>query len=144
MGNVSDKSCRRNRNAHFVFNNFIFENLALYQIMWKNTEERGWLQMTIWRICISCWIAKATQALTICNTFSFSTATVVARTRLSVTLYANCLFCLILGPVSDRNVNPGEGHSVSALTAGSHFGHLHSLHVKHMFGKTDVRFKRFN
>jgi len=41
--------------------------------------------MTIWLIRISCWITKGTHALPICNTYSFSSATVVARTRPSVT-----------------------------------------------------------
>jgi hypothetical protein len=36
MENVSDKSCRENKSTHFVFNNFFFENLAVYEIMWKN------------------------------------------------------------------------------------------------------------
>jgi len=34
MGNVSEK------NTHFVFNNFFFfENLAVYEMLWKNTLE---------------------------------------------------------------------------------------------------------
>jgi hypothetical protein len=37
-----------------------FENRAVYEIMWKNIVERGWPQMTIWRMRISCWIPKAT------------------------------------------------------------------------------------
>jgi hypothetical protein len=62
MRNVSDKSCRENQNAHFVFNNFFFlslENRAVYEIMWKNTVETVRPQMT-WRISIACWIPKAT------------------------------------------------------------------------------------
>jgi len=31
MTNVSDKSCRQNQNAHFVF----FLNCTVYEIMWK-------------------------------------------------------------------------------------------------------------
>jgi hypothetical protein len=34
--------------------------------------------------------------LRICNTHCFSTATLVARTRLNVTLYVHCLSCLFL------------------------------------------------
>jgi hypothetical protein len=31
MRNISDKkSCRENQNTHFVFSNFVFENLALF------------------------------------------------------------------------------------------------------------------
>jgi hypothetical protein len=38
MRNVSDKSCRENQNTHFMFSNFVVvvENLAVYEIMWKN------------------------------------------------------------------------------------------------------------
>jgi len=61
MKNVSDKSCRGNQNAHFMFSVFFFfENRAVYEIMWKNIVEWGWPQMTIWRMRIACWIPKAT------------------------------------------------------------------------------------
>ena len=38
MRNVSDKSCRKNQNTHFVLKNLFFppKNLAVYGIMWKN------------------------------------------------------------------------------------------------------------
>jgi len=49
--------------------------------------------MTLWRMRIACWTPKATNTLRICNTYFFSTATVVARTHLSVTLYVRCLSC---------------------------------------------------
>ena len=38
---------------------FFFENRAFYEIRWKNTVEPDRPQMTIWRMCISCWIIKA-------------------------------------------------------------------------------------
>ena len=51
MRNVSDKGCRKNENTHFMFYNFffffVFENRALYEIMWKNTIESGRPQMKI-------------------------------------------------------------------------------------------------
>jgi len=31
-----------------MFNNFFFENWAVYEIMWKNVVKRGRPQMTIW------------------------------------------------------------------------------------------------
>jgi hypothetical protein len=37
-----------------------FESRALYEIMCKNSEEWGMPQMTIWHMCIACWITKAT------------------------------------------------------------------------------------
>ena len=33
---------------------------AVIEVMWKNTAERGRLQMAIWRLRIACWIPKAT------------------------------------------------------------------------------------
>jgi hypothetical protein len=60
MRNVSDKICTENQNTHFMFNNFFPENLAVYEIMWKNTLEPDSPQMTIRRTRIACWIAKAT------------------------------------------------------------------------------------
>jgi len=37
-----------------------FENLAIYEIMWKNILETGKLQMAIWRMRVAYWIPKAT------------------------------------------------------------------------------------
>jgi len=42
--------------THFLFSNFIFENRAVYEIMWKNIVEWGRPQMTMWRA----WIPRAT------------------------------------------------------------------------------------
>ena len=90
MKNVSDKICREIRNTHVRFNNFFFfrKSWRLWD-MWKNTVERSRLQHSI-----ACWIPKST------NTHSeyvilycLSTASIVARTGLSVTLYAHCLSC---------------------------------------------------
>jgi len=47
MRNVSDKSCRENQITHFMFNKFIFENRALYEITWKNIVQPDRPQMTI-------------------------------------------------------------------------------------------------
>ena len=58
--NVPDKSSRENQNTHFAFNNFFFENRAVYEIGWKNTVKAGRPQMTVWRMRITCWIPKAT------------------------------------------------------------------------------------
>jgi hypothetical protein len=47
--------------TYFVFSNFFsFKNCAVNEIMWKNIVERGWPQMTIWRMRIACWKTKAT------------------------------------------------------------------------------------
>jgi hypothetical protein len=49
---------------------------------------------TIWRMCIAYWITKATD--TTFNTYCFSTATVVTRTRLNLTLCIKHIACLAL------------------------------------------------
>jgi hypothetical protein len=66
MRNVSDRSCRDNPNTHFMFNNFCFENLAVYEITWQNIVERSRPQTVIWRMSIACWIPKATNVQTDC------------------------------------------------------------------------------
>jgi hypothetical protein len=61
MRNVSDKSCRGNQNARFIFNNIHFsENSAFYEIMWRNMVEPDRPQNTIWRMRIEFWIPNAT------------------------------------------------------------------------------------
>ena len=54
---VADKT-----ETHFVFSNIFFENHAVYEIMWKKFIDRVGPQMTVWRMRIACWIAKATDA----------------------------------------------------------------------------------
>jgi hypothetical protein len=46
MTNVLDKSCRENKNKHFMLNNFFFENRTVYEIMSKNVLETEVPQMT--------------------------------------------------------------------------------------------------
>jgi hypothetical protein len=80
-----------------MFCNYFFENCAIYEIMWKNIIEPESQQMTVWRMCISCWIPKTTNTyfqnkgkgkavqftgleyiLSVCNVYCFYTASVVA------------------------------------------------------------------
>ena len=91
MRNVSDKSSRENQNTHLMFSDLSSENRALYEITLKNIVERGRPQMTMWRMCIACWIPKSTDTHSQYVTHCFSTAAVVARTRLIVTLYLHYL-----------------------------------------------------
>ena len=86
MRNASDKVCRENQNTFYV-QYFFFENRSVCEIMWKNIVEHDSSQVTIWHLLIACWIPKATDKLSLCNTYCLSAATMVARTRLSATLY---------------------------------------------------------
>ena len=70
MINVSDKSCKRNQNAHFVFNYFFFLNRAFMRQYRKIMKSRASYRRQ-YDMCIACWIAKATQTLTICNIYAF-------------------------------------------------------------------------
>jgi len=48
--------------------------------------------MTIWRMRIACWISRLqTPTVAICNNYTFSTANMVPRTRLNITLYVHFL-----------------------------------------------------
>jgi hypothetical protein len=80
--------------THFVFSNlFYFENLTFYGIMWKHAVEQSGPQMKTWRMHIACWIRKAINTHPrLCNTHCFSTAKVVARPRLNITLFLHCVF----------------------------------------------------
>ena len=109
MRNVLDKSCRENRNTHFIFKNFFSKNRTVYEIMPKNMVENERPQMTsqYGAYAFDAGLARlhvharahapgyphARTHRRISNTYSFSTATVVTRTRLDVTLYVHCPSC---------------------------------------------------
>jgi len=68
--------------------------------LWDNVEKYsrvGQATDSSMILCVrfACWITKPTHTRThrICNIYCFSTATMVARTRLNVTLYVHCLCC---------------------------------------------------
>jgi hypothetical protein len=50
--------------THILVQEGFSENRAFYEIMWKNTVERGRPQMIIWHMRIACWILKATNVPT--------------------------------------------------------------------------------
>jgi hypothetical protein len=64
MKNVSDESCRENQNTHFRLSNLVFENHAIYEIMWKNIVEPERPQKT-WRMRIARWVSKAPYTLSV-------------------------------------------------------------------------------
>jgi hypothetical protein len=70
--------------------------------LWDNVENYGTARQAagdevIWCMRFTCWITKATDALRICNTYCFSTPTVVTRRRLNGTLYIYCLSFFHIG-----------------------------------------------
>jgi hypothetical protein len=45
---------------------FFFENLVIYEIIWKSAAEMDRPQMTMWRMRIACWMPKATNTHSEC------------------------------------------------------------------------------
>jgi len=65
LSSSQNKKCfrpkrRENLNNKFYVQKPAFENHAVYEMMWKNDDERGRPQMTIRRMRIACWIPRAT------------------------------------------------------------------------------------
>ena len=123
MRNISDRNFRETQNKHFYIQKLFFlflENRPAYEAMWKNIVERGRPQMTIWRMRIACWIPTAINTQThthkhrLCSTHCFSTATLVTRTHLIVTLhvhYMSCYPCLCTRRTStSQHVISSESH----------------------------------
>jgi hypothetical protein len=95
MINISDKRRRENQKKYFKLNNVLLKSCRL----WENVEKYCTAGQTtygkiIQRMRIACWITTATDKISICNTYCFSTATMVTRTHFNVTLYVHCLSCL--------------------------------------------------
>jgi hypothetical protein len=84
MRNVSDKNRRDYQNTHFMFNKFLCQNRAVYEIKSEYIVEPDMLQI----------IQSNAEKLThLAVTACFSAATLVTRTCLNVTLYIHCLSC---------------------------------------------------
>ena len=71
----------------------------------ENLVDGGGPHMVTWRMCISCWITKAT------NTHShyviliaFPLPLMVARKRLNITLYVHC--CLVVNAEEAKSKGP--------------------------------------
>jgi len=98
MIDVTDNSFRGNQNTHFVFNNFFLSKIVPF---WDNVEKycragQGADDNMAHAHCLLVtWVYK--HKLRICNTYRFSNAKVVARTRHNVTLYVHWL-CYLNDP----------------------------------------------
>jgi hypothetical protein len=93
MRNIWDKSCRENQNKYFMFKNFFPENRAVEE----NVEIYCRAGQATDNNMVHAHCMLATLRLYIhrqlCNTHCFSTPTMPARTRLSVTLNVHWLYC---------------------------------------------------
>jgi hypothetical protein len=80
--NVLGQSCRENQNTHFTFNNFFPPKKSCR--LWEPDRP----QMTIQHGACALhagWLRLQTHTFRMCNSYSFSTATMVTRTHLNVT-----------------------------------------------------------
>jgi hypothetical protein len=74
------------------------DNLERYGIAGQSTDEN------MAHVYFMLYTYKATYTLRLCNTYCFSTVTMVAWTRLNVKLCAHCLSCFILPRTLDKQI----------------------------------------
>jgi hypothetical protein len=74
--------------------------------MWSNILVPDRSQTTISRMRIACWYQGFKYALIICNTYCFSTSSIVARTRLNVSSYIWAQLSVLLFPSGVLNFLP--------------------------------------
>jgi hypothetical protein len=91
--NLAGKICRQNPNAHFMSTN-ISKNRTVYEIQCKNIVRAGHATYDNMGH-VQCMLDTSgyKHALRMCNNYCFSTAIMVARTRLYVTL--NHMTCFV-------------------------------------------------
>jgi len=58
MRKFSFRGCRENQNTSSDQYLFFFENRVVHETVWKIMMERDRPQMTIWHMCVACWIIK--------------------------------------------------------------------------------------
>ena len=90
MRNVSEKVVQKFKTHILCKISFFFENLAVYEIMWKILSRRADHQWQ-YGACALYGGYLRLQTLSEYNSYCFFTATMVAQKRLKFTLYAHCL-----------------------------------------------------
>ena len=121
--NIADQSCRENWNTFYVqYLLFLFWKMCRlwdivekYCIAGQATDDN----MTHAHCMRDTWSCAHTHTLRICYIYYLSTATMVARTRLNVSLYVHCLPCFNLGAMWGV---VGQRHARVALLPGKRPG----------------------
>ena len=81
-------------NTHFVFSNLFSENLAIYEIRWKNFVEPDRPQMTLRRMLIACWITKAINTNSECVILTgFLPEQLLRESDSKLRFYIHCFSC---------------------------------------------------
>jgi len=81
--------------THILCSITFFNNLAFYEIAWKNILQPDRLQMTIWRMRIVCWMSKAVETLLEYVIVIVFPLQQFMHQRPSLLLYT-CIACLVL------------------------------------------------
>jgi hypothetical protein len=98
--NVSDKRYRENQNTHFMLSNFFRNSCRLWDTVQKyGTATEATYDNIVQRTHILCRITKATDTLWICNTYCFSTVSMITRTCLNVTFIRTLTVLLFSTPL---------------------------------------------
>jgi hypothetical protein len=95
MRNVSDRSCRESQNAHFMLIFFFVISYLLWDIVGKYCRAGQTTDDNMAHAHCTLHTYGYKRTLTVRNTYCFSTATTVARTRIFVTLYVRCPSCCL-------------------------------------------------
>jgi hypothetical protein len=98
MRTISDKMCRENQDIPFIFNSFFVRKS---RHLWDDVEKycrAGRPSMTIWRMCIACFIPKATNVLLEQVTLTAFSLQQWLHERTSVLCYTN--IASLVSPVS--------------------------------------------
>jgi hypothetical protein len=83
--------------THILCSILLFENRAVYEIMWKNVVQQGRPQIKIWRMRIACWITMASHTLPqYVILIAFSPQQLLQERASMGTLHAHCLSCYVL------------------------------------------------
>jgi len=118
IGNVLYKIHRENRSIEFYVSLRVAANRVVYEIVWAGgiyrAGDAAWHYNTA-HARVAGWVTEVKETLRICNTDSFSTITIVMRTRLNVTLNEHQFSCLRLFSYCDdrtKGVALKEGRSL--------------------------------
>jgi len=106
------------KSKHILYSIIFFAKSCRLWDNVKNIVERFRPQTTKWRKRIACSITKAIHTLRLCNTHCFCTATIVATTRLNVTLYVQCFSCyyFVSDEIYSANVIRGRKYIEISMT----------------------------
>ena len=83
----------KRKKTHFMFNNFFPKIVPFMRYCGKILYSHGGYRWQYYACALQAGLLRLQTHTQICNSYWYSTATMVERTRLNVTLYVHCLCC---------------------------------------------------